>query len=49
MKENKNVSPDQDGEQMNDDKATSQSLQDELMKPADVREKDPANSTPKEI
>jgi hypothetical protein len=25
MKENKNVSPGQDGEQMNDDKATSQS------------------------
>ncbi len=38
MKENKNVSPDQDGVQMNDDKATSQSLQDELMMPADIRE-----------
>ena len=49
MKENKNVSPDQDGEQMNDDKATSQSLQDELMKPADIREKDPAKSSPQEI
>ncbi len=49
MKENTNASPDQDGEQMNDDKATSQSLQDELMKPADIREKDPVDSPPQEI
>ncbi len=49
MKENKNVSPDQDGEQMNNDKATSQSLEDELMKPGDIREEDPATSSPQEI
>ncbi len=48
MKENKNVTPDQDGEQRNDDKATSQSLQDELMKPADIGKKDPAKSSPQE-
>lgn len=31
---------------MNDDKATSQSLEDELMKPAGIREKDPFFGVP---